>query len=139
MLNKASGENVIKTDFGGGITDDVTETIIKIKTMKPMDAMAEANRVLKGEGRYKSLSKADRKKIVDDESVTDHIFERNYVNPDPEDFAHGGRSGSGLNYLLGEDDQNSRVPYAAGSTQKDFNQYLRDREQRDREEQRKKI
>jgi len=33
---------------------------------------------------------------------------------DPEDFAHGGRSGSGLNYLLGEDDQNSRVPYQTG-------------------------
>ena len=52
--------------------------------------MKEANKVLKGEGRYKSLSKADRKKIVDDESVTDHIFERNIdVDPDePEDLWH---------------------------------------------------
>ena len=92
MLNKASGKNVIKTDFGGGITDDVSEIIIKIKTMEPMDAMKEANKVLKGEGRYKSLSKADREKIVNDESVTDHIFERN-VDVDPEDFAQGGRTG----------------------------------------------
>ena len=83
---------VIQADFGGGITDDVSEIIIKIKTMKPMDSMKEANKVLKGEGRYKSLSKADRKKIVDDESVTDHIFERN-VDVDPENFAQGGRTG----------------------------------------------
>ena len=38
MLDRqASGQNVIKTDFGGGITDDVSEIIIKIKTMDPMD------------------------------------------------------------------------------------------------------
>ena len=93
--------------------DVVTETIIEIKRMEPMDAMKEANKILKGDGQYKSLSKADRKKIVDDESVTDHIFERN-IKPDPEDLAHGGRTGTGLNYLLGEDDQNSRVPFAMG-------------------------
>ena len=73
MLNKASGENVIKTDFGGGITDDVSEIIIKLRTMKPMDAMTEANRVLKGEGRYKSLSKADRKSCVRSVSRTANI------------------------------------------------------------------
>ena len=44
MLNKASGENVIKTDFGGGVTDIVTETITKIKTLKPIEAMAEAKK-----------------------------------------------------------------------------------------------
>ena len=93
--------------------DVVTETIIEIKRMEPMDAMKEANKILKGDGRYKSLSKADRKKIVDDESVTDHIFERN-IEPDPEDLAHGGRTGTGLNYLLGEDDQNVRMPYVKG-------------------------
>jgi len=32
----------------------------------------------------------------------------------PEKKAGGGRTGSGLNYLLGEDDQNSRVPYGEG-------------------------
>jgi len=93
--------------------DIVTETIAVIKSKKPIDAMREANKILKGDGQYKSLSKADRKKIVDDESVTDHIFERN-IKPDPEDLAHGGRTGTGLNYLLGEDDQNSRVPFAMG-------------------------
>ena len=139
MLNKASGENVIKTDFGGGVTDIVTETITKIKTLKPIEAMAEANSVLGKKGKYKRLTKEQTQKIIKD--TEDHIFERNVdVDPDePEFMAHGGRTGSGLNYLLGEDDQNSRVPYAAGSTQKDFNQYLRDREQRDREEQKRKF
>jgi len=33
---------------------------------------------------------------------------------DPEDFAGGGRTGTGLNYLLGEDDQNMRVPFGVG-------------------------
>ena len=37
---------------------------------------------------------------------------------DPEDLAHGGRTGTGLNYLLGEDDQNSRVPYGGGGVGK---------------------
>jgi len=116
MLNKASGENVIKTDFGKPFAKEVGSvdgTIKYLKTLEPMDSMKEANKVLKGEGRYKSLSQADRKKIVDDESVTDHIFERN-IEPDPEDLAHGGRTGTGLNYLLGEDDQNSRVPFGKG-------------------------
>jgi hypothetical protein len=117
MLDRQSGKNVIKTDFGKPFAEEVGSvdgTIKYLKTMKPMDSMKEANKVLKGEGRYKSLSKADRKKIVDDESVTDHIFERD-IKPDPEDFAHGGRTGSGLNYLLGEDDQNSRVPFKDGT------------------------
>jgi hypothetical protein len=36
------------------------------------------------------------------------------TDPNPEDFAHGGRTGTGLNYLLGEDDQNMRVPFGKG-------------------------
>ena len=109
MLEKASGKNVIKGDFGSSVTD----TVLYIKTLEPMDAMKEANRVLKGEGRYKSLSKADRDQIVNDETVTDHIFERQKID-ETEDFAQGGRTGSGLNYLLGEDDQNVRMPFKKG-------------------------
>jgi len=114
LLDRQSGKNVIKTDFGGGITDDVSEIIIKIKTMEPIDAMKEANKVLKGDGRYKNLSKADREKIAMDESVTDHIFERE-IKPDPEDLAEGGRTG--LSYLLAED-TNERVPFGAGGIDK---------------------
>jgi len=113
MLDRRSGKNVIKTDFGKPFAEEVVtveRVITDIKKMKPMDSMKEANKVLKGDGRYKSLSKADRKKIVDDESVTDHIFERN-IEPDPEDFAQGGRTG--LSYLLAED-TNQRVPFSSG-------------------------
>ena len=56
------------------VTYSITDHIEYIKTLKPMDAMKEANKVLKGEGRYKNLSKADQETIVNDETVTDHIF-----------------------------------------------------------------
>ena len=74
------------------VTYNITDHIEYIKTLEPIEAMKEANKVLKGEGRYKGLSKADQETIVNDETVTDHIFERN-VDPDPEDFAQGGRVG----------------------------------------------
>ena len=127
MLEKASGKNVIKTDFGKPFAEEtvtVDSVIIDIKKMKPMDSMKEANRVLKGEGRYKSLSQSDRKKIVDDESVTVHIFERNIID-ETEDFAEGGRTGTGLNYLLGEDDENVRVPFGAGGISKARRAFLK--------------
>ena len=76
-------------------TDEVVtvdSVITGIKKLEPIEAMKEANRVLKGEGRYKNLSKVDREKIAMDESVTDHIFERE-IKPDPEDMAQGGRAG----------------------------------------------
>ena len=73
-------------------TVTVRTVIEDIKKLEPIESMKEANRVLRGEGKYKNLSKADREKIVGDESVTDHIFERN-IEPDPEDFAQGGRIG----------------------------------------------
>jgi hypothetical protein len=64
---------------------------------------------------------------------------------DPENLAHGGRTGTGLNYLLGEDDQNMRVPYGEGSSwdqfQKEklmqkwqeYQQYLKNREKEKRQ------
>ena len=118
MLDRQSGKNVIKADFGKPFAEETgsVDNIIKnIKTMKPMDSMKETNKVLKGEGKYKTLSKADREKIAGDESVTDHIFERN-IEPDPEDFAGGGVAG-----MLGEptyQDEEHRVPYGGGGTGK---------------------
>ena len=41
-------------------TVTVRTVIEDIKKLEPIEAMKEANRVLKGEGRYKNLSKADR-------------------------------------------------------------------------------
>jgi hypothetical protein len=77
-------------------TVTVRTVIEDIKKLDPMDSMKETNRVLKGEGKYKNLSKADREKIASDESVTDHIFERNIID-ETEDFAYGGVAG-----MLGE-------------------------------------
>ena len=112
-MNQNKRGEVIKGKFGKPFAEEIVtveRVVTDIKKMKPIDSMKEANKVLRGEGRYKSLSKADREKIVNDESVTDHIFERN-IEPDPEDFAQGGRTG--LSYLLAED-TNERMPMWMG-------------------------
>ena len=115
ILNRFANRNkrgeVIKADFGKPFAEEVVtveRVITDIKKLDPIESMKESNKVLKGEGRYKSLSKADREKIVNDESVTDHIFERNI---EPEDLAQGGRTG--LSYLLAED-TNERMPMWLG-------------------------
>ncbi len=94
FLNQGKKGEVIRGKFKPLVTVD--SVITDIKKLKPIDSMKETNKVLKGEGKYKNLSKADREKIAGDESVTDHIFERN-IEPDPEDFAYGGVAG-----MLGE-------------------------------------
>ena len=115
-----------------GKTDIVTDTVTKIKTMEPVAAMKEANSVIGRKGIYKNLTKEQSQKILKDtddwifQRDPDDLYDYNKKRPfrddpdfDPEDFAQGGRTGSGLNYLLGEDDQNSRVPYASGSRKKE--------------------
>jgi hypothetical protein len=83
------------------IKQDVN-TISKIKSMDPIEAMKEANKVIKREGPYKNLNQQQAKKILED--TEDHIFERD-VTPMDEDFAAGGVAG-----LLGE-----RTGYAQGT------------------------
>jgi hypothetical protein len=70
--------------------------------MDPIEAMKEANKVIKREGPYKNLNQQQAKKILED--TEDHIFERD-VTPMDEDFAAGGVAG-----LLGE-----RTGYAQGT------------------------
>lgn len=53
----------------------VTDTISKINSMDPIDAMKEANKIIKREGPYKNLNEKQAKKILED--TEDHIFERN--------------------------------------------------------------
>ena len=89
MSDRLSGKNVIKTDFGGGITDIVTETITKMKTMEPIDAMKEANSVIARKGKYKNLTIEQSQEII--KKTDDHIFQREM--PIDEDFAQGGRTG----------------------------------------------
>ena len=57
--------------------------------------------------------------------VIDVDFDKGRWWKDPEDLAHGGRTGTGLNYLLGEDDQNSRVPYGLGGISKARRAFLK--------------
>ena len=79
------------------IDSGVAATVEKMLAMEPIDAMKEANRVIKREGPYKNLTQQDAKKILQD--TEDHIFERN-IKPketdmdfDDNDFAEGGRIG----------------------------------------------
>jgi hypothetical protein len=81
---------------------DVNTIIKNINSMEPIDAMKEANKVIKREGPYKNLNQQQAKKILED--TEDHIFERD-VTPMDEDFAAGGVAG-----LLGE-----RTGYAQGT------------------------
>jgi len=70
--------------------DTVTDTITYIKSLKPMDAMKEANSVIGRKGKYKNLTPEESKKILTD--TEDHIFERD-IPIDPEDMAKGGIAG----------------------------------------------
>jgi hypothetical protein len=80
-----------------------------MRNLGPIDAMKEANKVLKREGPYKNLTDKDIEKIMDD--INDHIFGGD-LPVDPEDFATGGRVGymgggsAGLDYLMGIDRKN---------------------------------
>jgi len=64
--------------------------IADMNKMDPMDAMYEANKVLKKEGKYKDLSGDDVDRIM--KETEDNIFQRN-ITEEPEDFATGGRVG----------------------------------------------
>jgi hypothetical protein len=64
--------------------------ISDMKNMDPMDAMKEANKVLKKEGKYKNLQEKDVERIMED--TNDFIFGRD-IPEDPEGFAKGGRVG----------------------------------------------
>jgi hypothetical protein len=79
-----------------------------MKKMDPMDAMKEANKVLKKEGKYKNLQEKDVERIMED--TNDFIFGRD-IPEDPEGFAKGGTVSNGLDYLSGIE----RRGYAGGS------------------------
>ena len=78
------------------IKQDVNIIIKNINRLDSIDAMKEANKIIKREGYYKNLSDKDAKKIL--QETEDHIFERNIKPketdvPVDEDFASGGRVG----------------------------------------------
>jgi hypothetical protein len=84
------------------VTELVTaeKIILDMKNMDPMDAMKEANKVLKKEGKYKNLKEEDVERIMED--TNDFIFGRD-IPEDPEGFAVGGRvgmAGGGITKLV---------------------------------------
>ena len=89
------GKKITETLIGkpkAKVTELLTaeKIIADMNKMDPMDAMYEANKVLKKEGKYKNLKDEDVQKIMSE--TEDSIFERNFPE-EPEDFATGGRVG----------------------------------------------
>jgi len=98
-----------------GINYELMEEKLGIKLLRNenLDELIEIEKRIK-EGifprhqrRYDEAMKAEELKMAKDEYHIPDII-------DPEDFAYGGRASSGLNYLLGEDDQNVRMPVNQG-------------------------
>ena len=77
-------------EVGKRIDSGVAAIVEKILSMKPTDAMKEANLIIGRKGPYKNLSQEDAKTILQD--TEDHIFKKN-IDTDPEDFEQGGRVG----------------------------------------------
>lgn len=105
----------------------VDDSIAKIKSMEPMEAMKEANLVAGKKGRYANLDDNQVKKIMDD--TQDHIFQ----DADPiEDLAIGGRvglkGGTFLNFIknIGKG-MNNKSPLQA---YKDYLKSVKDRAQK---------
>ena len=65
----------------GKIVEGATSIIQYIKTLEPIEAMKEVNRVIAKEGPYKKVSDKDTDKIFND--TQDHIYER---DPKPSEF-----------------------------------------------------
>ena len=65
----------------GKIVEGATSIIQFIKTLEPIEAMKEVNRVIAKEGPYKKVSDKDTDKIFND--TQDHIYER---DPKPSEF-----------------------------------------------------
>ncbi len=77
---------------GEEVKDSNVDAIIQdIKSLEPITAMKEANNIIARKGKYKNLTKAESKKIL--QETEDHIFERDVPFDPQEDFAIGGRVG----------------------------------------------
>lgn len=79
----------------GKIVGGVVEIINFVKTLDPIEAMKEVNRVLARKGPYKNVSDKDSQKIFDD--TQDHIFGRDYV---PSEFEANVDEAYGVNDIM---------------------------------------
>jgi hypothetical protein len=78
---KALIDTIKKIPKVGKIVGGVVEVINFIKTLDPIEAMKEVNRVIAKQGKYKNLTDKESEKIFND--TQDHIFER---EPKPTEF-----------------------------------------------------
>ena len=78
---KALINTIKKIPKVGKIVGGVVEIINYVKTLDPIEAMKEVNKVLARKGPYKNITDKDSQKIFDD--TQDHIFER---EPKPSEF-----------------------------------------------------
>ena len=133
QLMKTNKEGILKIPDKGKV--DFGEMIIKEELFKKgiEPRMIKSENQLDNILNTPSISKSEMIKPKKSGEVIDVDFDKGrWKDIDPEKKAQGGSMGTGLNYLLGEDDQNTRVPYSDGSTQEDFNEYLKEREKRDK-------
>jgi len=100
----------------------VDDSIARIKSMEPMDAMKEANLVAGKKGKYANLDDNQVKKIMDD--TQDHIFQ----DADPlDDYATGGRvglKGAGFINFIKNMTMNKKSPLQFG---KDYLKNVKDK------------
>jgi hypothetical protein len=140
QLMKSNKEGILKIPDKGKV--DFGEMIIKEELFKKgiEPKMIKSENQLDNILNTPSISKSEMIKPKKSGEVINVDFDKGrWKDIDPEKKAQGGSMGTGLNYLLGEDDQNTRVPYSDGSTQEDFNEYLKEREKRDKEEHRREF
>ena len=78
---KALIDTIKKIPKVGKVVGGVVEIINFVKTLDPIEAMKEVNRVLARKGPYKNITDKESQKIFDD--TQDHIFER---EPKPTEF-----------------------------------------------------
>ena len=79
----------------GKIVGGVVEIIKYVKTLDPIEAMKEVNRVLARKGEYKNITDKESQKIFDD--TQNHIFERDYV---PSEFEANVDEAYGVNDIM---------------------------------------
>jgi hypothetical protein len=73
---KALINTIKKIPKVGKIVGGAVEIINYVKTLDPIEAMKEVNKVITRKGKYKNVSEEDSQKIFED--TQDHIFEREY-------------------------------------------------------------
>ena len=67
----------------------------------------------------------DNRKYFTDDAIEEEVSNIPTMGGITPAYAQGGRTGTGLNYLLGEDDQNSRVPFSIGGFNKARRAFLK--------------